>query len=109
MAFKYAVEAWLIHFYTGKFFAPHDFLNPLLSMRQQFLVPPAPEWLGWVLLVWTLPFLWIATLAAFRQMLFATVVSAAEWLVFQAEQMEQRGLQIVGCHLVVPSDFGGGL
>ena len=67
MAIKYAVEAWLIHHYTGRFFAPHDFLNPLLSMRSEFLAPPAPEWLAWGLFVWTLPFLWIAVSMSVRR------------------------------------------
>ena len=35
MAFKYVVEAGLIYFYTDKYFAPHHFLNPLLSIREQ--------------------------------------------------------------------------
>ncbi len=67
MAFKYAVEAGLIYAFTGRFFAPHDFLNPLLSMREQFLAPPAPEWLGWALLLWSLPFLWIAVSMSVRR------------------------------------------
>ncbi len=77
MAFKYGVEGGLIYFYTGKFFAPYDFLNPLLSMRQQFLVPPAPEWLGWALFVWTLPFLWIAVSMSVRRTADA---GATAWL-----------------------------
>ena len=77
MAFKYGVESGLIYFYTGKFFAPYDFLNPLLSMRQQFLVPPAPEWLGWALFVWTLPFLWIAVSMSVRRTADA---GATAWL-----------------------------
>jgi hypothetical protein len=67
MIVKYAVEAGLIWFYTGRFFAPHNFLNPLLSMRQEFFQPPAPDWLQWVLFVFTLPFLWIAISMSVRR------------------------------------------
>ena len=67
MVVKYAVEAALIWHYTGRFFAPHDFLNPLLSMRQTFFQPPAPDWLQWVLFAWTLPFLWIAVSMSVRR------------------------------------------
>jgi hypothetical protein len=67
MAVKYAVEAGLIYFYTGKFFAPWNFINPLLSMREQFLRPPAPDWLGWTLFVWSIPFLWIAVSMSVRR------------------------------------------
>ena len=77
MAFKYAVEAGLIYFYTGRFFALDDFLNPLLSMRAEFLAPPAPGWLAWTLFVWTLPFLWIAVSMSVRR---AADAGATAWL-----------------------------
>lgn len=77
MAFKYAVEAGLIYFYAGRFFALDDFLNPLLSMRAEFLAPPAPEWLAWTLFVWTLPFLWIAVSMSVRR---AADAGATAWL-----------------------------
>jgi len=77
MAFKYAIEAGLIHFYTGKFFAPYAFLNPLLSMRAEFLASPAPEWLAWALFVWTLPFLWIAVSMSVRR---AADAGSTAWL-----------------------------
>jgi uncharacterized membrane protein YhaH (DUF805 family) len=77
MAAKYAVEAALIHHFTGRFFAPHDFLNPLLTMRQQFLAPPAPDWLAWAFFAWTLPFLWIAVSMSVRR---AANSGATAWL-----------------------------
>ncbi|HEV3025328.1 MAG TPA: hypothetical protein VGX76_22815, partial [Pirellulales bacterium] len=55
IVFKYAFEAVAILSLTGRFFSPLDFLNPLLSMRQQFFAPPAPDWLPWFLFFWTLP------------------------------------------------------
>lgn len=67
MALKYSVEAGLIYFLTGRIFGPGDFLNPLLSLRQEFFRPPAPEWLGWAIFVWSLPFLWIAVSMSVRR------------------------------------------
>jgi len=60
MALKYAVEAGLIWLYAGRFLSPVAFVNPILTMRQEFFRPPAPDWLAWVLFFWTVPFLWIA-------------------------------------------------
>ena len=49
MLFKYAMEAGVIGYITGKFYSPLDFINPFLSARSQFTVG-APEWFGfaWV-------------------------------------------------------------
>lgn len=60
MGFKYAVEAGIIWYFSGRFFSPLDFLNPMLSMRQDFFRPPVPEWVPWVLFFWSIPFLWVA-------------------------------------------------
>jgi hypothetical protein len=57
---KYAVEAGILWFLSSRFFSPLDFLNPLLSLRQQFFTPPVPDWVQWAFFFWTLPFLWIA-------------------------------------------------
>lgn len=59
MLLKYVVEAAVIWSFTASFFMPWDFLNPLLTVRNE-LMQPAPEWLAAVLFVWTLPFLWIS-------------------------------------------------
>jgi hypothetical protein len=66
MAFKYGVEAWVIHATTGAFLSPFQFLNPGILDRQQLLAG-APPWLGPALLVWTLPFLWIAVSMSVRR------------------------------------------
>ncbi|MBI3862851.1 MAG: SRPBCC family protein [Planctomycetia bacterium] len=76
MALKYGVEAGAIYSYTGRFFSPLDFLNPLLSMRQEFFKPPAPDWLAWSLFCWTLPFLWIAVSMSVRR---ATNAGLTAW------------------------------
>jgi hypothetical protein len=59
MLFKYAVEATEIFHHTGHRLMPWDFLNPLLSERAK-LLQSGPEWLGWALFAWNLPFVWIA-------------------------------------------------
>ncbi|MFM2004325.1 MAG: hypothetical protein RI963_3751, partial [Planctomycetota bacterium] len=60
MIVKYGIEAVAIHHFTGRLYSPRDFLNPLLSVRQTYLAQPAPEWLGWALLLMSIPFLWVA-------------------------------------------------
>lgn len=75
MAAKYGVDASLIGLTTGAFWAPWDYLNsvPLLSTR---LAELAPGWLAPVLLVWTLPFLWIGVTLTMRRLLD---VGASPW------------------------------
>jgi uncharacterized membrane protein YhaH (DUF805 family) len=63
---KYAVEGAAIWHFTGKTFWPWDFLNPLFTMRMD-LLQGAPEWLGWAMFVWSLPFLWIAATMSVRR------------------------------------------
>ena len=67
MILKYAIEAFSIYHYTGRIYPPRDFLNPLLSIRQTYLAPPAPDWLGWALLILSIPFLWIAITMCVRR------------------------------------------
>lgn len=76
MALKYGVEALVIWVFASATFLPWDFLNPLLSARTEIL-QPAPPWLGWVLLTWTLPFLWIAISMSVRR---AADAGASPWL-----------------------------
>lgn len=77
MVFKYACEALLIYWLAQRWFTPLDFLNPLLSMRQQFFKPPAPDWLAWFVFFWTLPFLWISITMSVRR---ATNAGQSAWL-----------------------------
>jgi len=60
MGIKYATEAGAVFHFTGRVLWPHVFFNPIMTMRQELLGPPAPAWLQWAIIVWTLPFLWIA-------------------------------------------------
>lgn len=73
MALKYVVEATVIGLVTDRFYRPLDFLNPLLSVRGKYLDPPAPDWLGWALVVWSIPFLCIATTMSVRRALDAGI------------------------------------
>lgn len=60
MVLKYVIEAGLLWYFSAKVFTPFDFLNPILSMRQEFFKAPAPGWMPWAFFFWTLPFLWVA-------------------------------------------------
>jgi uncharacterized membrane protein YhaH (DUF805 family) len=77
MVFKYAVEAGLLWFYSGRFFTPLHFLNPLLTLRQEFFKAPVPDWLAWAFFFWTLPFLWVAVGMSVRR---AANAGLSPWL-----------------------------
>ena len=66
MTLKYGVEATLIFVCAGTVFLPWDFLNPLLTARESIL-QPGPLWLPWVLVLWSLPFLWISVTMSVRR------------------------------------------
>ena len=66
MLFKYSVEALVIWWFTSSFFSPWNFVNPVLAIRTEIL-RPAPEWVGWFLFVWSIPFLWIAISMSVRR------------------------------------------
>lgn len=65
-AVKYASEAAVIWCLTGLCFSPIDFLNPSLAARSDVL-SSGPEWLGWALFTWNLPFVWIALSMSVRR------------------------------------------
>jgi hypothetical protein len=66
MALKYALDAALIGWFTGHWWTPLDYLSPLWSTRQHVL-QGAPAWLAPVLVVITLPFLWIGVTLTLRR------------------------------------------
>jgi uncharacterized membrane protein YhaH (DUF805 family)/uncharacterized protein YndB with AHSA1/START domain len=76
MLFKYGVEEWTIAHYTNQFYSPLAFVNPLLSVRSQ-LIQGAPDWLGMVWVLWTVPFVWIALTMSVRRAIDA---DASPWL-----------------------------
>lgn len=63
---KYVVEAAVIGGFSGVFYSPMDFLTPLLSSRAKFS-EGAPVWLGMALVLWTVPFVWIAVSMSIRR------------------------------------------
>lgn len=76
MTVKYLVEAAAIWNFAGRVFTPLDFLNPLLSVRQTFFQPPAPNWLQFAVLFWTLPFLWISVSMSVRRAINSGMTAA---------------------------------
>ena len=81
MAFKYGVELAVFHFVQGHFLSPLDFANPFLAERRA-LLQEAPEWLPWAYVVWTMPFVWIATTMTARRCFGAGVSPVAALLLF---------------------------
>jgi hypothetical protein len=63
---KYAVEAGVLRALTGNVLTPLDFLNPSLAGRQAALAG-GPDWLGWALFAWNVPFIWIALSMSVRR------------------------------------------
>ena len=59
MTLKYCVETVATFYAAGHWLTPWEFLTPLLNNRVDILTP-APGWVGWAMLAWTLPFVWIA-------------------------------------------------
>jgi hypothetical protein len=67
MFIKYATEAGAVFWFTQRILWPHVFFNPIMTMRQGLLGPPAPAWLQGAIITWTLPFLWIAVSMSVRR------------------------------------------
>jgi uncharacterized membrane protein YhaH (DUF805 family) len=65
MAFKYAVEAAVVHRVTGRWLTPSDYFNPLLTSRQAAI--GGHEWLLAAMIAWTLPFVWIGVSMTMRR------------------------------------------
>jgi uncharacterized membrane protein YhaH (DUF805 family) len=76
MILKYAAETGLIYYFTRDVLTPFEFLNPLRGERTRMLAA-GPEWLGWALFVWTLPFVWIAFSMSVRR---AADAGLSPWL-----------------------------
>ena len=63
---KYATEAAVIGGLTGHLYSPMDFLSPLLSNRSKF-TEGSSAWLGMTLVMWTIPFVWVAVAMSLRR------------------------------------------
>lgn len=70
MAFKYSTDAALVWSVTGALWTPPDYLTPLVSTRAE-LLGDAHVRLLWVLLAWTIPFVWVGASMTFRRALDA--------------------------------------
>lgn len=73
--FKYASEVAFIYAATGRWLTPIDFLNPSIVAKQHVLAG-GPEWLGWSLFAWNVPFIWIALSMSVRR---AAVAGLFPW------------------------------
>lgn len=76
MAFKYGVEAAVVRATTGAVLTPWAFVNPSIESRT-LLLQGAPEWVGWAMVIWSLPFLWIALSMSVRR---AADAGTSPWL-----------------------------
>lgn len=74
--FKYAVEVGAIWTATGRLLTPLEFVSPSFAARADLLAG-APEWLGWALFVWSVPFIWIALSMSVRR---AAAAGRSPWL-----------------------------
>jgi uncharacterized membrane protein YhaH (DUF805 family) len=76
MAFKYALDAFLIWGSTGRFWTPLNYFNPLWSARAE-LFRNGPPWLAPTLVLIALPFLWIGVSMTMRR---AVDAGRSPWL-----------------------------
>lgn len=66
MALKYAVDAALVYATTGGALSPLRYLSPILSWRLEVLAG-APDWVVWVMALWSLPFAWVGAAMSARR------------------------------------------
>lgn len=81
MAFKYGVDAGVAAFFTGRFFSPLDYINPIHFLRSRALHggpdAPSPDSLLLGLAVFSIPFMWIAVSMTIRR---AVDAGQSPWL-----------------------------
>jgi hypothetical protein len=73
---KYTVEAAVIRAANGHWLTPAEFVTPSFATRAD-LLRGAPEWLGWGLFVWSIPFVWIALSMSVRR---AAAAGRSPWI-----------------------------
>ncbi len=76
MILKYACEATLIYATTANFYSPVAYLIPSLTLRDRYMAG-GPDWLPWLIIIWSLPFVWIACTMSVRRSLDA---GASPWI-----------------------------
>jgi uncharacterized membrane protein YhaH (DUF805 family) len=70
ISFKYVVEALALWMMTDKWLSLWQFFNPILLHRAQWF-EHAPAWMPWVVVAWSLPFIWIGLSLTIRRLLDA--------------------------------------
>jgi len=70
MALKYVVDAGAVWLFSRQLWTPFDYMLPLLTLKQSKIAAMSP-WLAAALVLWTLPFLWIAVSMSLRRTLDA--------------------------------------
>lgn len=70
MLFKYVVEAAVVYQVSGLAYSPLDFVNPLMSVREQYGQAMSP-FVAMLWITWSLVFLWIAVSMSMRRALDA--------------------------------------
>lgn len=70
MLFKYVVEAAVVYRFSGLLYSPLDFVNPLISVREQYGQAMSPV-VAMLWITWSLVFLWIAVSMSMRRALDA--------------------------------------
>jgi uncharacterized membrane protein YhaH (DUF805 family) len=73
---KYAMDALLVWTATGRLWTPLDYVHPSLAAREAATGLP-PQWVFWVLVLWSLPFYWIGISMTVRRTVHAGL--AAGW------------------------------
>ena len=76
MLVKYAVDAAAVWALAGRVWTPLDYANPVWSLRER-LLHDGPAWLAPVLVLWTLPFVWIGVSMTLRR---AVDAGRSPWL-----------------------------
>ena len=65
MLLKYVVDATAIYLVAHIVWTPRDYLIPLFSIKSA-KVTALPSWLGFALVLWALPFIWIGVTMMMR-------------------------------------------
>jgi uncharacterized membrane protein YhaH (DUF805 family) len=66
MLIKYAVDATAVYRFAHLAWTPWDYLVPLITIKAPNITA-IPSWLGFALVLWTLPFIWIGVTMMMRR------------------------------------------
>jgi uncharacterized membrane protein YhaH (DUF805 family) len=79
--FKYALDATLVWLTTGRFWTPLAYIHPSLAAREAAMGVP-PQWVFWLLVLFSLPFYWIGISMTVRRTVDAGLAAAWSLLFF---------------------------